>query len=300
MTNVHKLRLAAIVAAVLTVLAACLGGPPRRARVVARPRKDADVVPGTSARSGEFRRRNPFRLERQRIPPPPPPDPSPAPRRPPPPTRGPAPKLPLKLVGTIDAGRYAMAFFTGAGPGQVALEAATDLGEILGEPFRGLVLAEIHRRKAIFRGQGREIVLEVDGNGPGGPAGRAAPSAAPPPPSPPVPPDAAATSATVVELARPDVQRHLSNLAYLVTQASAQPYFEDGAPAGIRVSRIQPGSVPALLGLRNGDVLRGVNGTPLRVLPDAVRLLRAFQAGKGLRLKVLRGGQLQAIDYRIE
>jgi type II secretory pathway component PulC len=52
--------------------------------------------------------------------------------------------------------------------------------------------------------------------------------------------------------------------------------------------------------MQNGDVIRGVDGKPIRSLPHAKRLLEAFQAGRDLRLEVLRGGRRRAIQYRVK
>lgn len=299
MTGVHKLRLAAFVLAVLTVLAAFLGGRPRRAPAHRDPAGATGADAEVAARPGEFRRKNPFRIQRVRPPPAPSPEPQAVLRPPPPKASEPPPSLPLKLVGTIDAGRSAMAFFTGAGPRQLALEAAADLGEELGERFRGLILAEIHRKKVVIRGQGRELVLELGEDGPAvseaapaTPGADAAPEAAAPPVAGDEPP-------SEVELSQVEVQRSLSNLAYLVTQAQAQPYFEAGLPAGVRVSRIRPGSVPARMGLQNGDVLRGVDGRPIQTMEDSVQLLGAFRSKPELTVDVLRGGRVRTIRYRI-
>lgn len=296
MTGVHKLRLMAFALAVLTALAAFLGAPPQRSHEASRSPEPRGPSREPDSRPGEFRRKNPFRLQRVHLPPAPSPAPEVAPR-PPPPTRPPPPPLPLKLVGTIDAGRYAMAFFADAGQRQLALEVATDLGEVLGDDSRGLILAEIQRKRAVIRGRGQEIVLEVAGSDD---VAAGDPAAAPASPA----PRAAASQpepeeGTAIELSRGEVARSISNIAHLITQASAQPYFDKGLPAGIRLSRIRPGSVPDRMGLQNGDVVRGVDGTPIRTLPDAVKLLRAFQAGGDLGLEVLRGGRPRRIRYRV-
>jgi hypothetical protein len=242
-TGTHKLRLAAFVLAVLTVLAAALGRRPARARPRASAPQGEEAPTPTPTRAGEFRRRNPFGLERVRVP-----EPAPdatrreeraAPRAPEP-RRAELPPVPLRLVGTIDAGRYAMAFFEGAGPRQLALEVAADLGEVLGERFRGLVLEEIHRKKAVFRGPRRELVLELDASAAheGGTAERPPP---PPPPKSSAPEGGAAADVEVV-LQRSEIQAGLAKLPTLINQTVAQVYFDKGVPAGTSTRASRPAS----------------------------------------------------------
>ena len=83
------------------------------------------------------------------------------------------------------------------------------------------------------------------------------------------------------------------------------PAFRDGAPEGIKLYAIRPGSLLHALGLEAGDTLRAVNGVP--VLADPGRLVEALsfeprrfidlelrRAGEPLRIAVLVHGEVPA------
>lgn len=305
MTDLHKARLVAALLGALTILMVLSDALFPSASPVGSG--DGGGAPGTvkvaeaeveGFDQGQFRRRNPFRFVRVHPPPAPPPTaPTRAPRSNLEPARAPKEKdLPVKLVGTIAAGPFGMAFLSRNGGGaQLALRPGADLGESLGDSFRGWVLREVERRSVTFRKGPRQKVLRL-----GDEAGEA--EAAPtPPPAAPVPPSAPLQAGQVIRhnVDRSELDRARSNLAFLVTQLSVQPFFQRGRPAGVRVSRIRPGSFPARMGIRNGDILQGVNGKPIMNLKDTMALNQAFQGGTDVTVNVLRGGRSTQLVYQI-
>lgn len=256
--------------------------------------------------SGGFAQRNPFQVLRQHPPPQPPPVQPAAPTKaPPPPQVGPS-SLPMTLVGTIASGAYGAAFVLPkkAGLGVRYLALGADLGDLLGDKWRGIRLVEVQRMQARFEGSGRTYVLE-EGTAAGddeGPGPAAAAPVSPPAPSP-VPADPSSQDGdgkTEVTLARADVESRLRNLAFLLTQLTVQPYFDEGKPAGIRLSRIRPGSFVSKIGARNGDVLKKVNGKEVEGPRDAFHLYKSLKGQDTTRVEVLRGGRPHLIEYKVE
>src|SRR5690606_14990128 len=78
------------------------------------------------------------------------------------------------------------------------------------------------------------------------------------------------------EISREDVERQLSNLSALATQARVVPSFKDGKANGFKIFSIRPGSLYQKLGLQNGDVIRKMNGyaiySPEKALASYSRL----------------------------
>lgn len=62
----------------------------------------------------------------------------------------------------------------------------------------------------------------------------------------------------IVDIQRATIDRLLSD-SNLAAQARLVPYFHSGQPHGYKLYAIRPGSVFAVLGLQNGDVLTTVN-----------------------------------------
>ena len=72
----------------------------------------------------------------------------------------------------------------------------------------------------------------------------------------------------------------------VLRQARVIPNVKDGKPSGFKLFGIRPGSVPALLGLKNGDVISGVNGRSL-ASPEAV--MAAYSAERAAKRLVFTG-----------
>ncbi len=53
------------------------------------------------------------------------------------------------------------------------------------------------------------------------------------------------------------------------------------------------------MGLRNGDVLLGVNGQPILTMEDAMRMYENLRSSENIQLQVKRRGQDRTIDYNI-
>lgn len=70
-------------------------------------------------------------------------------------------------------------------------------------------------------------------------------------------------------------------------------------PQGLRVLGVYAGSVPALLGLRSGDVITGIDGMPVRSASDLARIGSALGERDGLVLTILRGDLHQTLRYRV-
>jgi type II secretory pathway component PulC len=302
LTRVHKARLVAAVLGLLTFLLALMdvfwpsplvllqAGDERHK---AQQGRESEVRrPG----HGHFRRRNPFGIVRIHPPPAPPPSKAKVSRRS---NLEPvkAPKkitLPLKLLGTVSAGPFGMAFLAPQKAGaQLALGVGADLGDSLGSVWKGWILDSVERRAVVFR-RGNQIQrLDL-----GSKEGKQAATKV----SHPTSPRRVLPGSTQIlprSVSRAEVDRARNNLAFLVTQLSVQPFFERGKPAGVRVSRIRPGSFPARMGLMNGDILRGVGGKPIKNLKDTLALNQAMSGGGTVKLDLLRGGRSVQMQYQI-
>lgn len=74
----------------------------------------------------------------------------------------------------------------------------------------------------------------------------------------------------------------------------------DGAPVGYLLGGIRCGSELHLAGLRNGDVLRAVNGRPVRSLAEALGTLLALRRAEVLEIEVLRStGEVEVLLYTL-
>ena len=58
-----------------------------------------------------------------------------------------------------------------------------------------------------------------------------------------------------------------------------RPRFEGGQPAGFVIYNIAPGSIFERIGLRDGDVITGVNGMPLASTQPAIDFYETLRKG---------------------
>jgi type II secretion system protein C len=177
----------------------------------------------------------------------------------------------LKLKGTI------------AGPEEIAraiIESAS-IQKIykIGDEVMGATLLAIFRNKVIMNVGGQEQMLVVEeADSKGGPG-------SPPPrfsrarnfPAPGGPPGGTNPS--------------MKNFDELLGSARVVPYFKGGEPYGFRVSNVSPDAPVFNLGVRTGDIIRSVNGVPIRTPDDAFKAYQQFQNESNVQLDIERGGQ---------
>lgn len=94
-----------------------------------------------------------------------------------------------------------------------------------------------------------------------------------------------------------EVEKALSDLNNILTQARAVPNFENGQPAGYKLFQIVPGSIYQKLGIQEGDVITGFDGQPANDPAAAFEKLSNLKNTSHLDLQIKRGGQLQTFSY---
>jgi type II secretory pathway component PulC len=70
------------------------------------------------------------------------------------------------------------------------------------------------------------------------------------------------------------------------------PAVRDGETKGYKFYGIRPGSLPKLLGIKNGDLLTSVNGHQLESLDQAMDLYNKLRRASHLSVTIERKGQL--------
>lgn len=103
-----------------------------------------------------------------------------------------------------------------------------------------------------------------------------------------------------IALRRAHVENALADVNNLLTQVNIQPHFQDGKQDGILLSRIKPRSFFLRMGLRNGDIITGVNGKPLQSVDDALKLYENLISSENLSLQLKRRGRPRTIDYSFQ
>jgi general secretion pathway protein C len=102
-----------------------------------------------------------------------------------------------------------------------------------------------------------------------------------------------------ISLRRSYIEQSMTDVASLMTQMQVRPHMEDGVPAGLALSSIKPNSIFRRMGLRNGDVITGVDGNELSSVDDALRLVEDLKSASSLSVQLKRRGQVKNIEYSI-
>lgn len=96
-----------------------------------------------------------------------------------------------------------------------------------------------------------------------------------------------------------ELDKGLENLPLLLTQARAVPYFKDGRSIGLRLFAIKTGSLYEKVGLKNGDILKTINGNNLGDISQALKLFEQLKQERSISLTLERDKQEREFKYTI-
>jgi len=160
------------------------------------------------------------------------------------------------------------------------------------DTVQNAIVKEIHREKVILEVNGSYEVLEMEKNKStsSSTARRTGSSKR----------ASANPVQTNITLKRDKIDAAVNDLNTLMKQIRIRPHFKDGQPDGLTISGIRSKSIFSEMGLRNGDVIIGVDGNNIASVDDALKLYESLQSASGVQVQVRRRGQLRTIDYNIE
>lgn len=101
-------------------------------------------------------------------------------------------------------------------------------------------------------------------------------------------------------LGRATVDRILASSTLVMRSVRVVPVFKDGQPQGFKLFAIRPGSVFALLGLRNGDFVRSLNGMDLSAPDKALQAYATLRGADEVKLDLERAGVRTVLTYVIK
>ncbi len=104
---------------------------------------------------------------------------------------------------------------------------------------------------------------------------------------------------THFDIERTAVDKALTNLHDVLQQARAIPNFENGMPDGYKLIQIVPNSIYDQIGLKNGDVLCGINGDSINDPSKAFQIFNELKTSNHLELCVKRAGKKTTMNYDI-
>lgn len=201
-------------------------------------------------------------------------------------------ELRLKLWGTVaTAGEGAYAVI------ESEKERKQNLYRV-GDTVETATVKLILREKIIITVEGKDEILEIE-----------KPVAAPPGAQPSklaaiAPSDARtpfsdALSKRRITITRQQVESAMSNIGQLMGEAKIEPNLTEGNPDGLLITNVKPNSMFRRMGLRNGDVIIGVDGRPIQSVEDALKLYENLKTSDSASIEIRRRNRQQTIEYKI-
>ena len=102
-----------------------------------------------------------------------------------------------------------------------------------------------------------------------------------------------------VSLRRNMIENAIQDVSKLMTEIQIRPHMEDGVAAGLALSNIKPNSIFRRMGLRNGDVLKSVDGSEIQTVDDALKLYENLKTASEVSVRIQRRGRERNISYNI-
>ncbi|MBU0996087.1 MAG: PDZ domain-containing protein [Proteobacteria bacterium] len=93
---------------------------------------------------------------------------------------------------------------------------------------------------------------------------------------------------------RTEIENAMGDLNTLMKQVRFYPHAE-----GIKVSRINRNSIFRRFGLRNGDIITGIDGRKISSIDDAMGFYNQLNSSSSLSVELKRRGRNQVIDFEI-
>ncbi|HJX33732.1 MAG TPA: type II secretion system protein GspC [Desulfatiglandales bacterium] len=100
-----------------------------------------------------------------------------------------------------------------------------------------------------------------------------------------------------ISIKREDIDKSFENINDLISQATIQPHYTDGEADGLTVTGIKPGSIFRKMGLRNGDIVKGVNDSEIKTAEDLISMYNDLKSDSNVSLQIIRRGQERSLNY---
>lgn len=86
----------------------------------------------------------------------------------------------------------------------------------------------------------------------------------------------------------------------IMKQIKFRPNFTEGEPDGLMVYGIRPNSVFRQIGMRNGDIIKDINGMPILSTEDVSEFFTEIEGAEKAKLIIFRRGKVQELFYEIK
>jgi general secretion pathway protein C len=97
-----------------------------------------------------------------------------------------------------------------------------------------------------------------------------------------------------------DLRDAFDNMSHLLTQVRVVPNFSSGEPDGFKLLSIKKGSLIDRAGLRDGDILKRVNGIEIDSPEKAFEVYEQVRNEPVISVEIVRGGRKRTFSYEVK
>lgn len=191
----------------------------------------------------------------------------------------------MKLRGTLfTRDMKPMAIIENTDNGQVTMYEEGDL-------INGFEIAEISRGKALFKSPGSEFSLSLPVGGIWQPDGFS--------------PDSnrwydIRREGDSFVVSRSTVSNAIDRIKSIMPHVRIKPWFSDGKRSGVVVSRFMPIGILSEVGVREGDVIKSINGYRLNSPYQIFKAYRILKDQQELKVDIIRDNKPLMLTYKVK
>ncbi len=155
-----------------------------------------------------------------------------------------------------------------------------------GDSVAGAEIKKIMRSSVILNHNGENQILEMETTTPKGRGRSPAPRTA--------------TSSSNMTIQRSVIDEAMGDMENLMKQVRVRPHFSKGKPDGLLIYGIKNNALFKKMGLRNGDIIMGVDGKEITSVDDALSLYQGLRQASEANIKLKRRGKIKEINYHVQ
>ncbi len=193
-------------------------------------------------------------------------------------------KLNLKLRGTVTGGEDGENFAVIEG-GKIRDQALYKKGDTVEE---GAVVKKILRGMVVLNYRGEDQILEMEEKKTGAEKNSLQEKSGP------------AKVSESMDIKRTLIDESMSDISSLMKQVRVRPHFTAGKSDGLLLYGIQHDSLFRKMGIKNGDIIMGVDGNEIESVDDALSLYENLKTASNVKLQIKRRGRIKEIEYHVE
>lgn len=96
-----------------------------------------------------------------------------------------------------------------------------------------------------------------------------------------------------------EVRTKIKHVEAILKKAVIEPYIVNGKIEGLRITDLEKISIAKDLGLKNGDVVRGVNGHRLTSKQKAYQVFKKARTQPTMSIELLRGDKTKKLSFNL-